>query len=64
MAAELITYKKFNDIGLANQLAGVLEEYNVIYRIEEESTLFNPAFNTDERATHRPCDETRRMERV
>lgn len=50
MNTELITYKKFNDIALANELAGVLEQHDITYRIEEESTLFNPTFYTDETA--------------
>nr|WP_082856117.1 hypothetical protein [Mucilaginibacter sp. L294] len=50
MATELITYKKFNDIALANELAGVLEQHAIIYRVEEESTLFNPTFYADETA--------------
>jgi hypothetical protein len=48
METELITYKKFNDVGLANELAETLTRHNINYRVEEESTLFNPAFNTDE----------------
>ena len=48
MSTELITYKKFNDIALASELAETLDRHNIKYRVEEESTLFNPAFNTDE----------------
>ena len=48
METELIAYKKFNDVGLANELAETLSRHNINYRVEEESTLFNPAFNTDE----------------
>jgi Rod binding domain-containing protein len=48
MAEELITYKKFNDIGLANELTETLGRHNINYRVEENSALFNPAFNTDE----------------
>lgn len=50
MNTELITYKKFNDIALAKELAEVLEQHDITYRIEEESTLFNPTFYTDETA--------------
>jgi hypothetical protein len=50
MSTELITYKKFNDIALANELAGILEQHDITYRIEEESTLFNPTFYADETA--------------
>ncbi|MCO5936831.1 hypothetical protein NAF17_14910 [Mucilaginibacter sp. RB4R14] len=50
MNTELITYKKFNDEALASDLANVLERNNIPYKIEEESTLFNPTFYTDETA--------------
>jgi hypothetical protein len=48
MNNELITYKKFNDLALANDLAETLQKYSITYRIEEESTLFNPSFYADE----------------
>ncbi|GGH22240.1 hypothetical protein [Mucilaginibacter phyllosphaerae] len=47
---ELITYKKFNDAALANQLAEVLQRHQINYNIVEEATLFNPTFYTDETA--------------
>jgi hypothetical protein len=50
MNEELITYKKFNDLALANDLAETLQKHNINYRVEEESTLFNPSFYTDELA--------------
>jgi hypothetical protein len=48
MNAELITYKKFNDIALANELVEALQQHQINYRVEEESALFNPTFYTDE----------------
>ncbi|RYU87929.1 hypothetical protein EWM62_15670 [Mucilaginibacter terrigena] len=50
MSTELITYKKFNDAALANELAETLGRYNIPYTVEEESTLFNPTFYADETA--------------
>jgi hypothetical protein len=50
MSEEMITYKKFNDIALANELAEVLEQHHINYRVEEESTLFDPTFYADETA--------------
>jgi hypothetical protein len=50
MNTELITYKKFNDAALAGELADVLERNNIPYKVEEESTLFNPTFYADETA--------------
>ncbi|MFD0766368.1 hypothetical protein ACFQZI_16015 [Mucilaginibacter lutimaris] len=45
-----ITYKKFNDIALAQELADVLNRHEIPYEINEESTLFNPTFYADETA--------------
>lgn len=60
MEPEFITYKKFNDIALANELAELLDENNVTYFLEEEDLVFNPAFsytNTKEYAVKvRPED--------
>jgi ATP-dependent Lon protease len=44
MESEFITYQKFNDIALANELAELLEQHSIIYRIEEDSLTFNPSF--------------------
>lgn len=43
-----IAYKKFNDVGLANELSETLARHNIDHKVEEESLSFNPAFNTDE----------------
>lgn len=60
MEPEFITYKKFNDIALANELAELLDENKVTYFLEEEDLVFNPAFsytNTKEYAVKiRPED--------
>ena len=60
MEPKFITYKKFNDIALANELAELLDENKVIYFLEEEDLVFNPAFsytNTKEYAVKiRPED--------
>ncbi|MDO3644327.1 hypothetical protein [Mucilaginibacter sp. L3T2-6] len=45
MEPEFITYKKFNDIALANDLAELLDENNVAYFLQEEDLVFNPAFS-------------------
>ena len=50
MEDQLITYKKFNDIGLADALANTLKKHNIVYRIQEESFSFNPRFIDDELA--------------
>ncbi|MDB4918901.1 hypothetical protein [Mucilaginibacter sp.] len=44
MDPEFITYQKFNEIALANELAELLEEHSVIYLVEEDSLTFNPSF--------------------
>lgn len=50
MEKELISYRKFNDMALAQELVEVLKGNNIAYRVEEESTLFNPTFYADETA--------------
>lgn len=45
MEPEFITYKKFNDVALANDLAELLEANNVKYFLDEEAPNFNPAFS-------------------
>jgi len=50
MEPELITYQKFNDAGLAEQLAEVLTKHGIAYKIEEQSFSFNPTFYADETA--------------
>ncbi|WP_428330454.1 hypothetical protein [Mucilaginibacter sp.] len=44
MKPEFITYKKFNDIALANQLSELLEKHNVAFFVEEEALSFDPTF--------------------
>src|ERR1700744_3803285 len=44
MEPEFITYQKFNDIALANELAGLLDENHIEYIIEEEAINFDPTF--------------------
>lgn len=44
MESEFITYQKFNDPALAEELAQQLEQHNIDYVIEEESSTFDPAF--------------------
>jgi hypothetical protein len=44
MDSNLITYRKFNDMGLANSLADVLQQHDIPYVIEEDSLTFNPSF--------------------
>jgi hypothetical protein len=45
MEPEFITYQKFNDVALANQLADLLTEHNINNFIEEQDLVFNPAFS-------------------
>jgi hypothetical protein len=44
MEPDFITYQRFNDIALANNLADILQRHNITYTIEEESLTFNPNF--------------------
>jgi len=44
MEPEFITYQKFNDQALANELAGQLEKHHIKYLIEEETRTFDPGF--------------------
>jgi len=44
MEPEFITYQKFDDIALANGLAGQLEKHHIKYFVEEESRTFDPSF--------------------
>ena len=43
MEPEFITYKKFNDVALADALAEQLESHEIVYYIEEESFNFDPS---------------------
>jgi len=44
MKPEFITYQKFNDPALADELAEHLDRHNIDYQIEEESLTFNITF--------------------
>lgn len=44
MEPEFITYQKFNDQALANELADQLEKHYIKYVIEEETRTFDPGF--------------------
>jgi hypothetical protein len=44
MEPEFITYQKFNDLALANELAALLEQHNINYLVDEDSLTFNPSF--------------------
>ncbi|HVW98513.1 MAG TPA: hypothetical protein VHA56_21280 [Mucilaginibacter sp.] len=44
MEPEFITYQKFNDQALADELAEFLRGHGVEYFIEEDSLTFNPSF--------------------
>ncbi|HEY2580550.1 MAG TPA: hypothetical protein VGI43_02010 [Mucilaginibacter sp.] len=44
MERELITYQKFNDIALANELAQQLDSHHIENHIVEESRTFDPGF--------------------
>lgn len=51
MKPEFITYQKFNDIELANELIDVLSENNIPYSMEEEAPVFDPSFSFKEVVT-------------
>lgn len=44
MEPELITYRKFDDIGLAEELTALLDEHKIDYVVNEESLTFDPSF--------------------
>ena len=44
MEPEFITYQRFDDPALANDLAETLDENSIVYKIEEETTGFDPSF--------------------
>jgi len=48
MDPEFITYQKFNDVALANDLVELLDANNITYFLEEEAQSFNPAFSYTE----------------
>ena len=44
MEPEFITYQKFNDVGLANELAEQLDNHHIPNQVVEESRSFDPGF--------------------
>jgi hypothetical protein len=45
MEHELITFQRFTDIALANELAELLDTHHIAYYLEEEAQAFNPTFS-------------------
>lgn len=45
MEPEFITYQKFNDAALANELAELIKQHDIPYSVEEESAVFDPTFS-------------------
>ncbi|HEY9002529.1 MAG TPA: hypothetical protein VIM89_14325 [Mucilaginibacter sp.] len=43
MTSDFITYQKFNDSALANDLAGLLDQHHIPYFIQEETSGFDPS---------------------
>jgi len=48
---ELLTFKKFNDLALAENLAAILDENGIEYLLEESALLFNPTFASQTEAS-------------
>jgi hypothetical protein len=48
MEPDLITFKTFNDLGLANVLTELLDQHDIPHHMEENSASFNPAFISNE----------------
>jgi hypothetical protein len=46
MQPELLTFRKFNDLALAQNLAAILADNGIEYLLEESPVLFNPTFAT------------------
>jgi hypothetical protein len=44
MEPEFITFQKFSDSELANNLAGLLAKHSIPYELEEDTQVFDPAF--------------------
>ena len=44
MEPEFITYQKFDDVALANELIEVLKKHHIKYLMEEESLTFDPSY--------------------
>ena len=50
MMPEFITYQKFNDSALANDLAELLDQHNIPYFIQEETSGFDPSLSMSKAA--------------
>jgi hypothetical protein len=48
MEPDLITFKTFNDLVLANVLTELLGQHDIPFQVEETSASFNPAFISNE----------------
>lgn len=48
MKPNLITFKTFNDVVLANELTDLLQQHNIEYDVEEQELSFNPTFVNSE----------------
>lgn len=46
MQLQLQTFKKFNDLALAQNLVAILDENGIEYLLEESPVIFNPSFAT------------------
>lgn len=44
MEPEFLTYQKFDDVALANELIEVLKKHHIKYLMEEESLTFDPSY--------------------
>src|ERR1700744_6559171 len=44
MEPEFITYQKFSDLTLAQELVDMLNDHHIPYRVEEQSFRFDPSF--------------------
>jgi hypothetical protein len=45
MEPEFITYQKFDDVALADELAAILNKHHIKYLMEEASQAFDPGFS-------------------
>jgi hypothetical protein len=45
---QFLTFRKFNDLALAEQLISKLEEHGIVYELEDNSLRINPLVNNDE----------------
>lgn len=47
MTPELLTFKRFNDVALAQQLVAILEENDIAFSLEKGAPIFNTTFNVN-----------------